>query len=297
MLHPRAAGGKVTGKSMIELGKKQELCIVKQVEFGIYLADTKNSEEPTPQERILLPGKEVPSGVTIGDKITVFVYRDSQDRLIATTREPRIYVGETAVLPVKEVGRIGAFLDWGLEKDLLLPFSEQTKGVKRGEEYLVALYVDKSGRLCSTMRVYPYLLTDSTYQKEDRVDGIVYEVSDNFGVFVAVNDKYSALIPKKEPADGLQPGQRIQARVTEVLEDGKLTLSLREKAYLQMEKDAEKIMEMIENAGGRLPFSDKATPELIRSKTGMSKNEFKRAIGSLYKQRLISIEPDCIKKI
>lgn len=285
---------------MIELGKKQELHIVKQVEFGVYLADTVNTQEQeteSSEERILLPGKEVPKDAAIGDAISVFVYRDSQDRLIATTREPQVYVGQTAILPVKEVGKIGAFLDWGLEKDLLLPFSEQTKRVQQGEHCLVALYIDKSSRLCTTMKVYPYLRTDSTYQKDDKVEGRVYEISENFGTFVAVDNCYSALIPKKEPTGNLQPGDKIEARVIEVLEDGKLTLSLREKAYLQMGKDAEKIMEMLEEAGGKLPFNDKADPELIRSKTGMSKNEFKRAVGNLYKQRLIVIESDGIQKV
>lgn len=284
---------------MIELGKKQELSIVKQVEFGVYLADTKNSSEQDPEseERILLPGKEVPEGAAIGDVLTVFVYRDSKDRLIATIRQPQIYVGETAVLPVKEVGKIGAFLGWGLEKDLLLPFSEQTKRVRPGEDCLVALYIDKSGRLCTTMKVYSYLRKDSPYKKDDKVTGIVYEISENFGVFVAVDNCYSALIPRTEPAGQLQPGDTVEARVSKVLEDGKLTISLREKAYLQMGKDAERILEMLDEAGGRLPFNDKADPELIRHKTGMSKNEFKRAVGNLYKQRLILIEEDGIKKI
>ncbi len=284
---------------MIELGKKQELSIVKQVEFGVYLADTKNSSEQDPEseERILLPGKEVPEGAAIGDVLTVFVYRDSKDRLIATIRQPQIYVGETAVLPVKEVGKIGAFLGWGLEKDLLLPFSEQTKRVRPGEDCLVALYIDKSGRLCTTMKVYSYLRKDSPYKKDDKVTGIVYEISENFGVFVAVDNCYSALIPRTEPAGQLQPGDTVEARVSKVLEDGKLTISLREKAYLQMGKDAERILEMLDEEGGRLPFNDKADPELIRHKTGMSKNEFKRAVGNLYKQRLILIEEDGIKKI
>lgn len=278
---------------MIRLGERQELEIVKIVTFGVYLADV----EDDPSESVLLPGKEVPEKAEIGDRISVYIYRDSKDRMIATTRCPEISVGQVAVLEVKEVGKIGAFLGWMLEKDLLLPFKEQTRMVKEGEECLVALYIDKSGRLCTTMRLYPYLQMDSPYKKDDKVTGRVYEVIENFGTFVAVDDCYSALIPKKEPTAGLKAGDRIEARVVEVLEDGKLTLSLREKAYLQMGKDADRIMEMLEKSGGKLPFNDKADPELIRSKTGMSKNEFKRAVGSLYKQRLIVIEPDGIKKV
>lgn len=280
---------------MIEFGKRQELTIVKKVEFGVYLSS--EGEGEATKERVLLPGKEVPEDAEIGDILTVFIYRDSKDRMIATTRDAKIMVGETAALEVKETGKIGAFLGWGLEKDLLLPFKEQTRQVHPGEECLVALYVDKSGRLCTTMKVYHYLRTDSPYQKDDRVEGRIYEISERFGTFVAVDDKYSARIPKSEPTGGLKVGDKVLARVSEVLEDGKLTLSLREKAYIQMSRDADRLMEMLEREGGKLPFSDKADPELIRSKVGMSKNEFKRAVGSLYKQRLIAIEPNEIRKL
>lgn len=281
---------------MIRLGEKQTLTVVKKVDFGVYLADTKG-QDADPEEKVLVPGKEVPAEINAGDEMTVFVYRDSKDRLIATVRDPEFYVGEVAVLPVKDVGKFGAFLGWGLEKDLLLPFREQTKRVQIGDTVLAAMYIDKSGRLCTTMKVYHYLRKDSPYKKDDKVEGRVYEINDNFGVFVAVDNRYSALIPKKEPAEGLQVGDVICARVTSVLEDGKLSLSVREKAYIQMNSDADKIMEMIGKAGGRLDFNDKAAPELIREKTGMSKNEFKRAVGNLYKQRLILIEEDGIRKV
>lgn len=277
---------------MIELGKRQKLTIVKKVDFGVYLAD---AEEP--DQRVLLPGKEVTDQVQIGDMLDVFIYRDSSDRLIATTRETSLIVGQTAVLKVKEVGKIGAFLEWELEKDLLLPFKEQTIPVKEQEEYLVALYVDKSGRLCTTMKVYPYLSTDSSYEKDDVVEGTAYEFIEKFGMFVAVDNCYSGLLPAREPVKGIKVGDRVKARVAGVLEDGKLTLSLRDKAYIQMGKDADRIMEMLDECGGRLPFNDKADPELIREKTGMSKNEFKRAVGNLYKQRLIVIEPDGIRRV
>lgn len=279
---------------MIRLGERQDLSIAKIVSFGVYLEDIRQPEEE--RERVLLPAKEVSEDAQVGDSLNVFIYRDSKDRLIATTRQTEFSVGETAVLEVSQVGKIGAFLKWSLEKDLLLPFKEQTASVKPGDSCLVALYIDKSGRLCTTMKVYPYLRLDSPYGKDDRVEGIVYEVSQRFGTFVAVDDRYSALIPAAEPAE-YRPGDRVSARVVKVLEDGKLTLSLKDKAYLQMEKDAVRVMEMIEQAGGRLPFSDKAAAEVIREKTGMSRNEFKRAVGSLYKQRLIVIEPDGIRKV
>jgi len=280
---------------VIRLGEKQTLTVVKKVDFGVYLADT-ISENADPKEKVLVPGKEVPAEIKCGDEMTVFVYRDSGDRLIATVRDPGFYVGEVAVLPVKDVGKFGAFLGWGLEKDLLLPFKEQTKRVQIGDTVVAAMYIDKSGRLCTTMKVYHYLRKDSPYHKDDKVEGRVYEINEKFGVFVAVDNRYSALIPKKEPAEGLQVGDVIHARVTSVLEDGKLSLSVREKAYIQMNSDADKIMTMLEEAGGRLDFNDKASPELIREKTGMSKNEFKRAVGNLYKQRLILIEENGIRK-
>lgn len=278
---------------MIELGKKQILTVVKKVEFGVYLADV----TADPEEKVLLPAKQVPSDVEVNDNLTVFIYRDSKDRLIATTKEPMLQIGEVALLTVNQVGKFGAFLDWGLEKDLLLPFKEQTMPVQAGDKCLVHLYTDKSNRLCASMKVYHYLRTDSPYQKDDTVEGIVYEISKNFGVFVAVDNCYSALIPKSEPAEGICVGDRVSARVTQVKEDGKLSLSVREKAHIQMNADAEKILRLLERYDGTLPFSDKADPELIREKTGMSKNEFKRAVGNLYKQRLILIEKDCIKKV
>ena len=157
---------------MLQLGKRQELEIVKRVSFGVYLGEGQDCVD-----RVLLPKKEVPKECEVGDRIEVFLYRDSKDRMIATTRSPKLEVGGMAILKVLEVGKIGAFLDWGPEKDLLLPFKEQTRKVRQGEECLAALYIDKSGRLCATMNVYPYLKTDSPYQKDDQVTGTVYELS------------------------------------------------------------------------------------------------------------------------
>lgn len=283
---------------MIELGKKQILTVVKKVDFGVYLADIARASEAEPgEEKVLLPLRQVPEDTQINDSLTVFVYRDSEDRLISTIREPALEVGGLALLTVKQIGKIGAFLDWGLEKDLFLPYKEQTKPVKPGEQCLVSLYVDKSGRLCATMKVYHCLRTDSPYHKDDKVTGFVYEISRNFGVFVAVDDCYSALIPKAEPAKDVKEGDRITARVTEVKQDGKLTLSMREKAYIQIGEDAKKLLALLEEEGGRLSVGDKSPSELIREKTGMSKNEFKRAAGNLYKQRIIQIEENYIQKL
>jgi predicted RNA-binding protein (virulence factor B family) len=263
------------------LGKKRRLMIVKEVEFGVYLGNK--------DDKVLLPKKQVPKDVEVGDPVEVFLYKDSSDRLIATTQEPKITLDELAVLKVADTGRIGAFLDWGLEKDLLLPFKEQTAKVKKGDEVLVALYVDKSGRLCATMKVYEKLRTDSPYKKDDHVEGIIYETSDNFGVFVAVDDCYSALIPKREAFGRLRVGDRVSARVLKVREDGKLDLSVREKAFLQMDADAAMIMKRMEEYGGKLPFNDKVDPEVIKQEFGLSKNAFKRAVGRLLKEGHIKI--------
>lgn len=275
---------------MIRLGEIQTLQILKKVDFGVYLWDGEDKEE-----RVLLPKKQVPEQAQAGDEVEVFIYRDSKDRLIATTGRPEVTLHGVARLRVAQVGKIGAFLDWGLEKELFLPFKEQTKKVSAGEECLAALYIDKSGRLCATMNVYPYLSTDSPYRKDDRVRGTVYEISRNFGAFVAVDDQYSALIPKQELYGPVQIGDTIEARVTAVKEDGKLNLSIREKAYLQIEKDAGRVLEIIESFDGALPFTDKASPEVIRRETQMSKNEFKRAVGHLLKEGVIQITEHAIR--
>ncbi|MCD7812657.1 MAG: S1-like domain-containing RNA-binding protein [Lachnospiraceae bacterium] len=283
---------------MLRTGEKQELTVVKKVDFGVYLADV--PEEPSgkrEEDKVLLPKKEVPAETAVGDRLEVFLYRDSKDRLIATRREPKLTVGKFAVLKVKEVSKIGAFLDWGLEKDLLLPFHEQTAKVFAGEECLVAMYVDKSGRLCATMRVYPYLYRNSPYVLNDEVDGRVYELSENFGTFVAVDDQYSGLIPRREGVTGLKPGDRIHARVTGVKEDGKLDLSIREKAYLQINEDAEMVMDVIEEYAGVLPFNDRVDPEIIRREFGLSKNAFKRAVGHLMKEGRVEIRDRRIYKV
>ncbi|MDY3017586.1 S1-like domain-containing RNA-binding protein [Blautia sp.] len=271
---------------MIELGKKQTLTVVKTVEFGIYLAENKEADA---KNRVLLPAKQVPQGTKEGDRLEVFIYKDSQDRLISTTREPVITVGQTALLKVRQVTKIGAFLDWGLEKDLLLPYHEQTVRVREGQECLVALYVDKSSRLCATMKVYPYLLKKSPYQVGDQVRGRVYQISDNFGVFVAVDDKFSALIPAREAAGKYRPGTVLDLRVSEVKEDGKLNVSDRQKAYIQINEDAENVLQVIEEFAGVLPFDDKASPEVIKREFGLSKNAFKRAVGHLLKEGKVEI--------
>ena len=276
---------------MIKLGEVQELEIVRKKEFGVFLAEKADSEES-----VLLPAKQVPETAAVGDRINVFIYRDSKDRLIATTNTPKIRKGECAILKVSDVTKIGAFLDMGLEKELLLPFKEQNHPVRIGEECLVALYIDKSGRLAATMKVYPYLSAESPYKKEDKVEGRVYEVNEDMGVFVAVDDRYFGLIPRSEVYENFAPGDVIRARVMRVREDGKLDLSPREKAWMQMDTDAEMVMRVIEEYAGVLPFNDRVSPEVIRREFNLSKNAFKRAVGHLLKAGRIEITETRIRK-
>ena len=273
---------------MIQIGKKQCLNIVSRTDFGVYLG--------TKEEKVLLPVKQVPADVEIGDALTVFVYRDSQDRLIATTNTPKIELDRIAKLKVAQISQIGAFLDWGLEKDLFLPFKEQTYKVKPGDECLVVLYVDKSSRLCASMRrVYNYLVPADCYEKDSQVSGTEIEINPDYGAYVAIDDKYYGMIPNNELFSKVNIGDRIEGRVVKVRDDGKLMIGLRKKAYLQMDDDSQFVLDEIKKRGGRLPFNDKASPELIRSQFNMSKNEFKRAVGRLFKERKIVINPDSIE--
>lgn len=208
---------------MLNIGKRQTLTIMRRTDFGVYLADTLDNNRP-PEEEVLLPNKEVPSELDIMDPIDVFLYKDSKDRLIATVKEPYIELGQTAKLLVKDVNNIGAFLDWGLEKDLLLPYKEQKGRPQKGEEVTVLLYLDKSGRLCATMWVSDEVKKQNAY-----------------------------------------------------------------------EVNAERLLRILKKNGRRLPLNDKSSPEEIKELTRMSKNEFKKAVGNLYKQRLIDIEENGIK--
>lgn len=272
------------------VGTFARLYVVKKTKFGVIL-----SSGDLPQLEVLLPNNQVRSDTEKGDFYEVFLYKDSEDRLIATTATPYVTLGKVAVLTVKDVTKIGAFLDWGLAKDLLLPFKEQTTKIHVGDSVLVTLYVDKSDRLCATMKVYDQLSHDSSYQKGDHVIGRVYEILDSFGAFVAVDDQYSALIPHNEMTRELHVSDMVQARVKEVTSDGKLTLTLQEKIKVQMGKDAIQIYERLEQAGGFLPFHDKTSPEIIKREFQMSKAAFKRAIGRLLKEKKIELVSDGIQ--
>jgi len=283
----------------MRLGYTQTLVAVKKTDFGLFLTDIdkKDDKNRDTEDEVLLPKNQVTEDMRVGSEIEVFLYKDSEDRMIATRLVPLIKIGEIKKLRVKEVNKIGAFLDWGLPKDLLLPFKEQIYDIKSGDEILVTVYIDLSDRLCATMDLYSRLSLLPPYQKDDMVKGTVYQVHEQFGAYVAVDNKYSALVPKKELHSELKPGEEIEARVLEVKEDGKLDLSLRQKAYVQMDADSALILDKLKQAGGSLPYQDKSSADEIKEEFNLSKAAFKRAIGRLYKERVIVIEKDGIRLV
>lgn len=296
---------------MIKLGKMQLLTVKRLSPIGIFLTDSNEQKEDKgfitdnyleekkdkQKEEVLLPSKQVPEGIKVGHQLEVFVYKDSKDRPIATTRKPKLMLGELAPLRVVHQTKIGAFLDWGLERDLFLPFREQTDKIHLNNEYLVSLYVDKSERLCATMDVYKHLSSESPYKKDDKVKGIVIEVKKGMGAFIAIDCKYNGLIPENELFNDIKCGDSIEGRVTKVREDGKLNISLRQKAYIQMNSDSQKILDKLNKNNGKLNLNDKSSPDRIKSELNMSKNAFKRAVGRLLKEGKIKFADKGIEKI
>ncbi|MBE5903849.1 MULTISPECIES: CvfB family protein [Pseudobutyrivibrio] len=274
----------------MKLGEIQKLKIEKKVEFGVYLSDG--------TDRVLLPKKQVPENYKIGDEISAFIYKDSKDRLIATTNTPKLTLGQYGLLTVSQVNKVGAFMDWGLEKDLFLPFKEMTRQPSEGDEILVRVYIDKSERLCASMKgIYDMLSKKPPYQVGDEVEARIYEFGHDFGTFVALEDKYSAMIPRHEDVSKFRIGDVLMVRITGIKEDGKCDVTIRDKAYVQMDEDAEALLDLIDSYAGVLPFTEKASPEVIKRETGLSKAAFKRAVGRLYKERKISLEGGKIRRI
>ena len=307
----------------MELGKWNILRIDRIKDVGAYLTDGKSLDTgrqasgknvaDSEVTDVLLPTRQIPEGLEIGDNVRVFIYRDSEDRPIATTSEPLITLGEVARLKVKSVSDIGAFLEWGLSRDLFLPFKEQTVKVQQEKSYLVKLYVDKTGRLAASMRIADCLKPNDELVKGDKVSGVVYNMKKDFGAFVAVtgktedessteNDrktfyKYSGLIHSSEIFENLYVGDEVTCRVIKARDDGKLDLAMRDEIPMQMEKDAEMVLDIIESYGGKLPFTDKADAAVIKKEFGISKNAFKRAVGRLLKDGKIQILSDGIEII
>lgn len=270
---------------MIELGKIQTLRVIRKASVGLFL----NSENDSDMEDVLLPNNQV-GDLKFDDDVEVFIYKDSEDRLIATRKIPKITLGQISSLKVKEVTKIGAFLDWGLDKDLLLPFKEQIGKVKSEQYYLVALYVDKTDRLCATMKISKYLQVSSPYKMNDMVNGIIYSINRDMGAFVAVENKYHGLIPNNELIGHLlEYGDKVEARIKRVKSDGKLELSLRKETFMQMDEDAEKIYARLVAKKGFIKLNDSSPPSAIKAEFNMSKSAFKRALGRLLKEQRINI--------
>lgn len=277
---------------MIELGEIQELVIKRIKSSGAFIGE---EGEKDLDKDVLLPGIELAEEDRVGDKVRVFIYKDNQRRLIATKTIPFITLGKIARLEVKEITSIGAFLNWGLEKDLFLPFREQTVKLERGRKYLVALYIDRSERLSATMRVREYLKKDSPYKENDRVTGTIYNFVEDIGAFIAVDDQYEGLLSIEECKGVLSIGEKITVRVNSVKEDGRLNLTFKERGHLEIDTDATMIYEILKENGGFLQVNDKSDPDEIRDLFSISKASFKRAIGRLLKRGLIEFENNGIK--
>lgn len=275
----------------MNIGAWNTLKVIRSKEHGVYLGEDDSKTSDT----VLLPRKQVPDGVKAGSVMDVFIYRDSQDRLIATTNKPYITMGEIKRLTVKNVTSIGAFMDWGLEKDILLPFKEQTAKVSEGKQYLVRMYSDKSGRLCVSMHLYGYLEPVSGYEEGQSFNGIVYEYKKGMGAFVAIDDRYSGLIHESELFGRVMVGDEVTGRIVKIRDDGKVDLSLRDLAYKQLNEDSDMVYAVIKSYRGVLPFTDKADKELIKKEFGLSKNAFKRAVGHLLKEGKVIIKEKTIE--
>ena len=279
---------------MYNLGEFQKLIIKRFKNNGAYigLKDVKNEKLD-----ILLPKKEVLETDKVDDEIEVFVYKDNQSRFVATRKKTKISLGKLETLEVMDISKIGAFLDWGLEKELFLPFKEQTMKLEKGRKYLVALYIDKSERLCATMKIRDYLTSDSPYKEGEWVEGIVYSIHKDYGAFVAVDKKYDAMVENKDIIGVLEIGEPINFRISKVKKDGRLNLVLKNLSHVEINDNAEILFNIIKNRGGFLDLNDKSEPEKIKEICGMSKSSFKKAVGRLLKNKKIQFEGNGIKLI
>ena len=270
---------------MIKIGKRQKMIVDRFTSVGAYLTEVEKEGEEIEDISILLPNNELEEReLKEGDEVEVLIYMDSEDRPVATFRKTEALVGTLAKLEVTDVNpKLGAFMDWGLKKELLLPRGQQEIQVEVGKKYLVGIYEDSKGRLSATMKIYKFILPSTSIKKNDIVSGTVYRIEPNIGVFVAVEDRYFGLIPKIEYFKDYKVGDEIEARVIRVREDGKIDLTPRERAYIQIDEDAELILGKMRLLGDSFGFTDKSSPEEIIDYFNMSKKAFKRAMGNLLK--------------
>jgi len=273
---------------MIQIGIYNDLEILRDTSIGLYLGDKQGND-------VLLPWKDEPEDIAIGDVLSVFVYKDSEDRLIATTKKPFILLNEFAFLEVKQVNRVGAFLDWGLVKDLLVPFREQPQEMLRGRSYVVFMYHDKTtDRLVASGNVRKFLNNDDlTVSEEEEVDLMVYGF-DDIGINVIINNTHRGLLYKNEIFTKVEYGDRLKGYIKKIRDDNKIDVVLQKQGYAHVEPNAQKILSLLQEAEGFLFLNDKSSPEDIKYQLQMSKKTFKKAIGALYKQKLIRIESDGI---
>jgi Uncharacterized protein conserved in bacteria len=268
------------------LGRFANLEILRIGSPGAFLAEKGASAEAA---TVLLLGPEIPDNAQEGDEVAVFVTLDSEGRPLATTRIPKLELGEVAFLTVTACTEFGAFVDWGLPKELLVPFAEQTTKVRVGETHAIGLYIDNSGRLAGTMRTSELLgTTGGAFVRGDRVEGEAWRDDPEIGLFVIVERRFVGLLPKHEPHT-LSRGQAARFRVAHVHPDGKIELSLRAHAHEELETDAQKILNLLRRPGAP-KLGDRSDPEQIRAVFGLSKKAFKRAVGRLLKQRLVDID-------
>jgi predicted RNA-binding protein (virulence factor B family) len=276
---------------MAEIGKTSTLPVVKDLDFGVYL-DAEGLGE------ILLPRRYVPDGCTVGDEVEVFLYRDSEDALLATTEVPLVEVGRAAFLKVVAVTKVGAFLDWGLPKDLLVPFREQTQEMEAGRSYVVFVYLDrKSRRIAASTRLDRYLAAGSRdFEEGQRVDLLIYGRTD-LGYKAIVDDTCWGVLYDNEVFQPLRKGQRVEGYIKQVRSDAKLDLTLHKPGYEKVDDLSTQILERLKAEGGFLPVSDKSPPEQIYARFEVSKKTFKKAVGALYRARLITRDPDGIRLV
>ncbi len=274
---------------MIIPGNYNELEVIRKIPIGLTLSDG--------TEEILLPMKYVPAGTKIGDTIEVFVFLDNENRPIATTEKPFAIVGDFTCLTVLEVNDYGAFLDWGISKDIFVPFMEQRVPMKVGYDYVVYIYVDeKTGRIAASTKWGKYLSTDLDVKVEDEVYLLIAEQTD-LGFKAIINNKFLGLLYKNEIFEDLQPGDKKKGYIKQIREDDKIDLSLQVKGYEHIEDSKYVILHQLENNKGIIPLGDKSSPEEIYQKLKLSKKAFKKTIGGLYKDQLIEIGDFEIKLI
>ena len=275
---------------MIEIGKHNVLKAIRLTPPGMFLAEEGNEEEV-----VLLPNKYIPKDLEVDQEIEVFIYRDSEDRIIATNLEPKIKLHEVACLEVKDVNDHGAFLDWGLEKDLMVPYREQLRKMRAGEKYLVYLYLDEdTNRLAATSKIDRFLEKDDiTVKIGDKVDLLIGDKSD-LGVNVVINGIHKGLIYQNEIFKKIFIGDKTTGYIKDIRDDGKIDVSLQLQGFRNIDPSAEIVLEKLKASKGFLKLNDSSDPEDIMHKLQMSKKTFKKAIGVLFKQRLISIEEDGI---